>query len=173
MKLRAHVLRRLSLATLGLIFVVLGLEWTRIALAGEDDLLRLERFWHAQPSDLTGAAVGSIPLLVFGAWLAVRAPIFGVTCGETVVKVQGPLLTRRVRVDRITGIRRTLTGGADLRWEDEHGWPKFTHIRAFSSASFTRWAKPAEKDFDRYNEQCIDALKQWIARHAAGRGAVS
>ncbi|QYC45845.1 hypothetical protein Nocox_41520 [Nonomuraea coxensis DSM 45129] len=115
-------------------------------------------------TELVLAAVMALPLTVFGVAFAVRAPIWGVTCDEEVIKVHRFFSTRRVPVGRATGIRRTWSGGAEILWRDERRWPKWARITAFSTGLTTSRAMAGF--LREHNEASLDALKLWMERHA-------
>ncbi|GAA0973898.1 hypothetical protein GCM10009555_029380 [Acrocarpospora macrocephala] len=160
MKLRAHPIVRGGLALSGLALMALGLLWSAVVLGAEDSALRLEHLVRASPVELGAVAVVSVPLLAVGVVRVARAPLFGITCTDTEVRVHKVMWTRRVPTERITEIRRTWTGKIDLRWETTEGWPRWTRVPAFSLPLTTRrvfrqWLEP-------YNDQCVATLRGWI-----------
>ncbi|GII05621.1 hypothetical protein [Planobispora takensis] len=163
MRLDAHPLIRLSSAFLGAITITLAVLWARVVLAG-DGALRPEHFLRAQPPYLLLTIAVSVPLLLYGGVIAVRAPTLGITCDDGFVVIKGMLRTRRVLVERVTDVHQTAAGKAGLYWEDERGWPKRTRIGVFSIASSS---SPREAGYlVEYNASCLHLLKQWIDQNA-------
>jgi hypothetical protein len=147
---------------MGLGLIVLANEWVRIVLASVDPFW-LDDIPRADPLYLLTAALVGVPLAALGGVWAVRAAKFGVTCTETVIKVHGLYLTRRIPTSDVLGVHRGMLGGVYLRWEDSHGWPHSTKIKAFSPSLFARrppiW-------LEQHNEHCTTALEEWTREHA-------
>jgi hypothetical protein len=161
-KLRADPLGRLCIGVLGLGLIMLASEWVRIVLASVDPFW-LDDIPRADLSHLLTAAIVGVPLAALGGVWAVRAAKFGVTCTETVVKVHGLHVTRRIPTSGVLGVRRGVLGGVYLRWEDGHGWPHSTKIGAFSVSPFAR--RPPVW-LGQHNARCIAALEEWTRKHA-------
>ena len=150
---------------MGISLITLAFEGIRIRLA-IDIPFRLEDFRQASPAGLLGCAIFGIPMLTLGGLLTTRAPSLGVTCTDEFIRVRGCFRSRTIPAGKVTGLRRGLLGGLELRWEDQRGWPRWTRVGAFPVSSLAGkthdWITP-------HNARCVGALEKWIDQHASIR----
>ncbi|RVX40766.1 hypothetical protein EDD27_3190 [Nonomuraea polychroma] len=171
MKLRGDWVVRLLHAFLGFFLLTCGLMLASAALDPGKEGLRLEHLVRASWDDLVAVAVLSVPLLAIGALIMARAPLLGVTCTETQVKVHKVLWSRRLPVERIIKVGRTSTGQVDLWWKGENGRTRRMRIPVLSvypGSRTSRFEQLGVESVEPHNRKCVDRLRQWIDERRPG-----